>query len=124
MSGTEASPSTDSFTEGGRIERVFKALASRPRREILAFLVSETTARSGGCCSADDVCACDLTERLGLGAPTVSHHMKVLLEAELVTARKSGQWVHYRLQEDTVRQVIDALEPLAGAGGPARSPGA
>ena len=52
------------------------------------------------------MCACVFADKLGLGAPTVSHHMKTLIEAGLVTARKRGLWVYYRL-------VPEAFEPLA-----------
>lgn len=113
MPDIEPTVSGVSFVHGEHADRVFKALASRPRREILALLVAETDGNAGGCCSPEDVCACDLSERLGLGAPTVSHHMKVLLDAGLVSARKSGQWVHYRLRDDTVLVIVDSLLALA-----------
>jgi ArsR family transcriptional regulator, arsenate/arsenite/antimonite-responsive transcriptional repressor len=87
-----------------RTDLIFKALASRPRREILALLAT-SGAGSAGCCSADEVCACEFAEKLGLGAPTVSHHMKALTEAGLVTSSKRGLWVYYKL-------VPGAFEPM------------
>jgi ArsR family transcriptional regulator, arsenate/arsenite/antimonite-responsive transcriptional repressor len=88
-----------------RIDLMFKALASRPRRDILTLLATGGGADDARCCSAEEVCACVFAEKLGLGAPTVSHHMKALIEAGLVTSSKQGLWVYYRL-------VPEAFEPL------------
>lgn len=72
-------------------ENFFKALADQHRLRILA-----TIARSGG-----EVCVCDITEALPLLQPTVSHHLKVLREAGLVTSERRGSWVYYRLNPKT-----------------------
>ena len=88
-----------------RIDLIFKALASKPRRDILTLLATGAGAGDVRCCSAMEVCACVFAEKLGLGAPTVSHHMKALVEAGLVTSSKQGLWVYYRL-------VPEAFEPL------------
>jgi ArsR family transcriptional regulator len=97
-------------------DAVFKALASGHRREILGLL-----ARGVGddtrCCSDEEVCACVFSERLGIGAPTISHHMKVLTDAGLVTSEKRGQWVYYRLQPGALARA--ASEVLAIEGCPA-----
>ncbi len=45
----------------------------------------------------DEVCVCDFTEALPLEQPTVSHHLKILREAGLVTCERRGTWVYYRL---------------------------
>jgi ArsR family transcriptional regulator, arsenate/arsenite/antimonite-responsive transcriptional repressor len=60
------------------------------------------------------VCACVFAEKLGLGAPTVSHHMKALTDAGLVAAEKRGSWVYYRLQPDAVEKVATELMALVG----------
>lgn len=93
---------------------IFKALSSKPRREILTLLATGAGEGDSRCCSADEVCACVFVERLGLGAPTVSHHMKALVDAELVTAEKRGSWVYYRLRIDAVQRVVDELMALVG----------
>lgn len=100
--------------EDARVDLMFKALASKPRRQILSLLASGVGEGDSRCCSADEVCACVLSERLGLGAPTVSHHMKALVDAELVSSEKRGQWVYYRLRADAVERLIRALTTLAG----------
>jgi ArsR family transcriptional regulator len=106
-----------------RTDLIFKALASRPRREILALLAVGVGREDKRCCAGDEVCACVFSERLGLGAPTVSHHMKALLDAGLVTSQKRGVWVYYRLQADVLDSAIDELrafmcreDAVSGAG--------
>ncbi len=72
---------------------IFKALSDPTRLGILVHLASGVM----GCCG-DGVCACDLEEVTGLSQPTVSHHMKCLLSAGLVTAEKRGKWMYYDLE--------------------------
>lgn len=98
------------------MDRVFRALASRPRREIVKLLATGGGEGDVRCCSPDEVCACVFSEKLGLGAPTVSHHMKALIDAGLVTAEKRGVWVYYRLRPETLRTVIGELQGFAGCG--------
>jgi ArsR family transcriptional regulator, arsenate/arsenite/antimonite-responsive transcriptional repressor len=71
---------------------VFKALADPARLKILQFLASG----QAGCCG-DGVCGCDLENITGLSQPTVSHHMKCLASAGLVTSEKRGKWMYYAL---------------------------
>jgi len=59
---------------------------------------------------ADEVCACDLVEPSGRSQPTVSHHMKILVDAGLVDREKRGLWVWYRL----VPGRLDALRAVLG----------
>lgn len=101
-------PDTATGTES-KLDLVFKALASEQRREILRLL-GERTQSPGRCCRvADEVCACELSDRLGLAASTISHHMTILREAGLVTARKEGLWVHYALRRDALEQAAEEL---------------
>ena len=102
------------------VDLIFKALASRPRREILAILASGGGADDARCCDTDEVCACVFAEKLGLGAPTVSHHMKALVETGLVSATKRGLWVYYRLVPDALGQVVSEFSRLASNGGESR----
>ncbi len=67
---------------------VFKALADPNRLR----LVSIVRASTGG-----EACVCDLTEPLDLGQPTVSHHLKILVDAGLLDREKRGTWVYYSL---------------------------
>jgi ArsR family transcriptional regulator len=91
------------------LDEVFKALASEHRREILRVL-SEATPESGkSCCSSDEVCACKLSDHLGLSASTISHHMSVLRSAGLVDGRKDGLWTYYTLHRDVLAQAAEEL---------------
>jgi len=57
----------------------------------------------------EEVCACDLVELSGRSQPTVSHHMKILVDAGLVTREKRGLWVWYRIEPsrlDALRAVL------------------
>lgn len=95
--------------ETSQLDLVFKALASEQRREILRFLGERTAAAGESCCMQDDVCACKLSERLGLAASTISHHMGILRDAQLVTARRDGLWVHYGLRREALKRVAEEL---------------
>ena len=75
----------------------FKALADPARVSIVNRL-----SREGECC------VCTFTDDLSLSQPTVSHHLRVLREAGLVTATRRGTWAYYRL-------VPDALDGLRAA---------
>ena len=52
--------------------------------------------------STGEICACKLLEQFRITQPTLSHHMKVLCECGLVTARKEGKWSHYSLNRKTL----------------------
>lgn len=93
------------------LDAALKALASAQRREIVRLLL-EHSAEPRSCCGAEEVCACKLSERLGLAESTISHHMSVLKKAGIVTARKGGTWVYYTVRRDVLRQVAAAIEGM------------
>ncbi|MCD9154907.1 ArsR/SmtB family transcription factor [Aeromicrobium duanguangcaii] len=78
----------------------FKALSDPAR----VRLVSMIAAADGG-----EACICDLTAPLGLSQPTVSHHMKLLAAAGLVTREQRGRWAYYRVVEDELTSLAGAL---------------
>jgi ArsR family transcriptional regulator, arsenate/arsenite/antimonite-responsive transcriptional repressor len=78
----------------------FAALADPIRLRLLSCITSSGT----------EVCACDLVEPSGRSQPTVSHHMKILVDAGLVTREKRGLWVWYR----AVPARLDALRSALG----------
>ena len=83
-----------------------KVLADPTRLKILEFLLEPIQS----CCSREDgICGCDLETFLGFSQPTVSHHMKQLVEAGFVTAEKRGRWVYYDLEPAGFRAVRQAL---------------
>jgi ArsR family transcriptional regulator, arsenate/arsenite/antimonite-responsive transcriptional repressor len=91
---------SDSLDEGQAelLAQSFAALADPIRLRLLSFVAS----------AKDEVCACDLVEPSGRSQPTVSHHMKILIDAGLVTREKRGLWVWYR----AVPSRLDALRAV------------
>lgn len=85
---------------------VFKALADPARLAILEFLRQP---QSACCARGDGVCACDIEGYLNLAQPTVSHHMKVLVQAGLVRSEKRGRWVYYELKPETFGALAERL---------------
>ena len=69
------------------IARVFKALGDENRLQILEML------------QTGEKCACKLLDELHITQSTLSHHMKILCDAEIVVGRKEGKWVHYSIDE-------------------------
>jgi DNA-binding transcriptional ArsR family regulator len=56
-----------------------------------------------------EVCVCDFTDALPLNQPTVSHHLRILREAGLVTCERRGTWVYYELAPDALARVNAAV---------------
>jgi ArsR family transcriptional regulator len=81
---------------------LFKALGDPHRLTILA-----TLARAD-----NEVCVCDFTSALPLNQPTVSHHLKILRDADLVTCERRGTWVYYRLAGDARARIDSAVRSL------------
>ena len=82
---TAREPRVDA-AEAERIARVFKALGDPTRVKLLSLI-------AGG--EGGEACICDLTAPVGLSQPTVSHHMRILVDAGLLTREKRGRWAHY-----------------------------
>jgi ArsR family transcriptional regulator, arsenate/arsenite/antimonite-responsive transcriptional repressor len=59
----------------------------------------------------DEYCACDLTGPLGIQQPTVSHHLKVLHDAGLVTREQRGKWAYYAVASDALADLSAFLDP-------------
>ncbi len=78
---------------------LLKAVADPYRLTMLATLAA----------AADEVCVCEFTDALPLNQPTVSHHLRILREAGLVTCERRGTWVYYRLADDANARLSDAL---------------
>lgn len=81
-----------------RAARVFKALGDPTRLRLLSLIAAS---------EEGELCICDLTDPVGLSQPTVSHHMKQLVEAGLATREQRGKWAYYRVADG-------ALEGAAG----------
>ena len=78
---------------------VLKAIGDCYRLRIVATLAR----------APNPVCVCDFTGALPLNQPAVSHHLRILREAELVTCERRGTWVYYQLAPDALARVAAAV---------------
>jgi ArsR family transcriptional regulator, arsenate/arsenite/antimonite-responsive transcriptional repressor len=78
------------------LEGLFSALADRHRVKILNMLMRQ------GC---DAICVCDFEPALGLSQPTVSYHLKKLVDAGLLEREKRGTYAYYSLRDGARRQL-------------------
>lgn len=87
-------------------DNVFAALASTPRRQILAYL-SEASLTAG-----------EIAERFDMTKPSLSKHLQILVNAGLIASEKRGQFVHYSLADDnllgTLHNYLAAFCPVGG----------
>src|SRR3989339_352375 len=95
-----------------RMDEVFKALGDPTRLRIVQML-----ARHG------EVCVCRIVDELEMNQPAVSHHMAKLKQAGLLNSRKQGQWIHYSLKVEALKdgplaflsEIASLAETSAGA---------
>ncbi len=80
--------------------RVFKALGDPVRVRLLSLI---------GAAGGGEACVCDLVEPFELRQPTISHHLRVLLEAGLVERERRGTWAFYRLRTGALDAAARAL---------------
>ncbi|TCT15394.1 ArsR family transcriptional regulator [Natranaerovirga pectinivora] len=74
--------------------KIFKALSDTNRLKIIDIL------------SCGEKCACDILQEFDFTQPTLSHHMKVLMECGLVKCRKDGLWCHYSLDHTNANKLV------------------
>lgn len=93
-----------SAAESVRLAAAFKVLAEPARLRLLSLLA----AQPGG-----EACVCDLTEPLGLSQPTVSHHLRLLHGAGLVSRERRGTFAYYRIEPERLGVLRDALRDVS-----------
>jgi ArsR family transcriptional regulator len=81
---------------------MFRALGDPTRVRLLSLIAAHPER---------EACICDLIDPVGLSQPTVSHHMKQLVDAGLVVREQRGRWAFYRLVEGQLTALGDALRP-------------
>jgi ArsR family transcriptional regulator len=86
--------------EAAATAELFKALADPARVRIVNLLA---TAR-------EPVCACNLNEPVGLSQPTVSHHLKKLVDAGLLEREQRGKWAYFSLKHDAVEKLATVAD--------------
>ncbi len=86
--------------EAEQLAAMFKALADPIRLRLLNVI-----AASG------EGCACDFPAALGRSQPTISHHLRILVDAGLLEREQRGKWAWFRVREPQLNAVMDALRP-------------
>ena len=90
---------------------LLKAVADPVRWQALQFLLAPERSE----CSRDrGVCGCDFERVLQLTQPTISHHMKVLVDAGWVRAERQGRWVFYEIVPEAFAALQRRLDPFSG----------
>lgn len=89
-------PMTQNFEPTAHL---LKAIADPHRLAILAMLAR----------AREEICVCEFTDALPLNQPTVSHHLRLLREANLVTHERRGTWVYYRISPDAQARLVRAI---------------
>src|SRR3954453_19340204 len=89
--------------DAAQLARTLKAPPDPARLRLLSLVA----AHEGG-----EACVCDLIEPVGLSQPTVSHHLKVLVDAGLLARDKRGLWAYYRLVPERLQQAAHARNPV------------
>lgn len=80
--------------------KILKALADESRLSIVKMI------------SSGEMCNCEMIDRLDLSQPTISHHLKILQDANLIVGRKEGKWVHYSLNKEEIKGLVGDLQDL------------
>ena len=83
---------------------IFKAFCDENRIKILQLLID------------GEKCACKLLEAMNITQPTLSHHMKTLLDSGIVNGRKEGKWMHYSISAEGLEKAQEYLDFLKNNG--------
>lgn len=83
-----------------KVATIFKAFSDENRIRILEQLLT------------GEKCACVLLDSLHITQPTLSHHMKILCDADIVISRKEGKWTHYSISKNGGEYAIECLKAL------------
>jgi len=92
---------------------LFRALASDSRLQILHWLKDPRAhfpPQVDGDLVKDGVCGLFIAEKLGISQPTLSEHMKILVQADLVIPKRIKQWTFYRRNEERVREAKKTMQ--------------
>ncbi len=79
---------------------IFKVLGDSTRLQLINLIASQPKR---------EACVCELTEPLRLSQPTISHHLKVLYEAGLLSKERRGSWIYYQLVPESIEALRNVL---------------
>ena len=88
------------------LERVFQALADRNRLKVVNMLAQA---------EGEAICVCEFQEALGLKQPTVSYHLKQLIDAGVIAREQRGRFAFYSLQLGVLDRIADLVRPAVPA---------
>ena len=88
--------------EAESLATVLKAIAEPTRLRLVSLIAAHADA---------EACVCDLTEPVGLSQPTVSHHLKILVDAGVLQREQRGKWAYYKLVPATFASLSRLLTP-------------
>lgn len=77
---------------------IFKVLSDSNRLQIIDML------------SCGEMCVCKILEKFDITQPTLSHHLKVLAYNGIVTSRKEANWIHYKLNDEKMKEITEFLQ--------------
>jgi ArsR family transcriptional regulator len=93
-----------SAAEAEEMSVLFKAIADPVRLRLMSLI---------GCHEGGEACVCDLAGAFDLTGPTISHHLKVLREAGLISSQRRGTWVYYRIRPEVLARLSVLLGPAS-----------
>ncbi|GAB3442233.1 metalloregulator ArsR/SmtB family transcription factor [Phycicoccus ginsengisoli] len=96
-----SAPRPISRDEAERRATLLKAVADPARLQLLSIVKGS---------DSGEACVCDMAEAVGLTQPTVSHHLRVLVEAGLLTKERRGTWAWFTLVPDRIAEVATFLD--------------
>ncbi len=85
--------------------RMFKALGDTTRLGIFRLIAAQDA----------EICVCDITGRFDVSQPTISHHLRVLRDAGLVTVTRRGVWAYYLVDPQGMAFLRDSVGAIAPA---------
>src|ERR687898_2937159 len=97
-----------------RLAGALKAIADPARLRLISMVAAS---------ESGEVCVCDFTGPIGLSQPTVSHHLKILVDSGVLAREQRGKWAYYRLVPDALDTLGRLLASPALANSPTTPPG-
>ena len=88
--------------EAETLASAFKAVADPTRLRLISLVAAHEHA---------EACVCELTDPVGLSQPTVSHHLKILVDAGILTREQRGKWAYYRLVPEALNSLAVLIAP-------------
>lgn len=91
-----------SAAEAEKYARLLKAVADPVRLRLVSLVAAQENR---------EACACDLTEPIGLSQPTISHHLKILVDAGILHREKRGVWAYFSIVPGALERAAEVLSP-------------